>query len=206
MTTTPSRSTPCGGRSSTEWGHGCRGSTCRWATRGATAAAGVIAGGRWTPLLDDRAPRDLRARDIFLQAFGSMDFERRPWIVAVATARVVAANPQVIPAAIGFAGRLARRLGIRRLLRGRPRVLTFVVHAFMDAEVVGPAWEAMQRGEVAGDERVRAAQERLQACSYAMAHPAEDRLVPACVQHSVLDPQENAALKRLLPLRETTAS
>jgi len=167
---------------------------------------GVIAGGRWTPLLDDRDPRDLRARDIFLQAFGSMDFERRPWIVAVATARVVAANPQVIPAAVGFAGRLAGRVGIRRLLRGRPRVLTFVVHAFMDAEVVRPAWEAMQRGEVAGDERVRAAQERLQACSYAMAHPAEDRLVPACVQHSVLDPQENAALKRLLPLRETTAS
>ena len=33
-----------------------------------------------------------------------------------------------------------------------------------------------------------------------MAHPDEDRVVPACVQHSVLDPQENARLIRLLPL------
>jgi hypothetical protein len=44
------------------------------------------------------------------------------------------------------------------------------------------------------------AQERLQACSYAMAHPEQDRLVPACVQNAVLDPQENAGLARVLPL------
>ena len=48
---------------------------------------------------------------------------------------------------------------------------------------------------------MRAAQERLQTCSYAMAHPEEGRLVPACVQHAVLDPQESAALGRLLPMR-----
>ncbi len=83
--------------------------------------------------------------------------------------------------------------------------LTFVVHAFMDADVVAPAWDAIQRGEVATDPGVRAAQERLQTCSYAMAHPDEDRLVPACVQHAVLDPQENAALARLLSLRKSRA-
>ncbi len=33
-----------------------------------------------------------------------------------------------------------------------------------------------------------------------MAHPETGELVPACVQHSVLDPGENAALRRLLPL------
>jgi hypothetical protein len=33
-----------------------------------------------------------------------------------------------------------------------------------------------------------------------MAHPEQDRLVPACVQHSVLDPQENIRLMQLLPL------
>jgi len=38
-----------------------------------------------------------------------------------------------------------------------------------------------------------------------MAHPDEDRLVPACVQHAVLDPQENAALARVLRLRKTGA-
>ncbi len=47
---------------------------------------GVFVGGRWTPVLDDTDPRDLRARDLFMEAFGSMDFDRRPWIVAVATA------------------------------------------------------------------------------------------------------------------------
>jgi len=46
----------------------------------------------------------------------------------------------------------------------------------------------------------RAAQERLQACSYAMAHPESDTLVPACAQHGVLDPEENRELATLLPL------
>ena len=45
------------------------------------------------------------------------------------------------------------------------------------------------------------APQRLRACSYAMAHPDDGRLVPACVQHSVLDPQENLALRRILPVR-----
>ena len=58
----------------------------------------------------------------------------------------------------------------------------------------------MERGEVAADPAVRATQERLQACAYAMAHPEHDRIVPACVQHSVLDPEANARLRRLLPL------
>jgi len=165
------------------------------------SAYGILAGGRWTPILDDRDERDLRVRDRFLDAFGGMDFERAPAALVAAVARVVARQPAVVPAAAGWAARFVRRSGARRLLTGRPRALTFVVHAFMDAEVVKPAWEGLQRGETTGDPRVRAAQERLQACSYAMAHPDEDRLVPACVQHSVLDPQENLVLRRVLPLR-----
>jgi hypothetical protein len=35
-----------------------------------------------------------------------------------------------------------------------------------------------------------------------MAHPETGQLVPACVQHSVLDPAENRRLRRLLPLVE----
>ena len=38
---------------------------------------------------------------------------------------------------------------------------------------------------------------------YTMAHPDDDRLVPACVQHSVLDPVENIELAQLLPLPTT---
>ena len=167
------------------------------------SAYGVLAGGRWTPLLDDRDPRDLRVRDAFLDAFGGMDFDRSPGVLAVAVARAVIRRPGIVPAAAGWATRFARRAGPRRLLTGRPRGMTFVVHAFMDADVVRPAWEALERGEPASDPAVRAAQERLQTCSYAMAHPDQDRLVPACVQHAVLDPHENARLKRLLPLPGT---
>jgi hypothetical protein len=47
--------------------------------------------------------------------------------------------------------------------------------------------------------RIRATQERLAACHYAMAHPEDGTLVPACVQHCVLDPEENRALRTLLP-------
>jgi hypothetical protein len=74
------------------------------------------------------------------------------------------------------------------------------MHSFMDAADVRPAWEGLQRGEMSGDPRIRATQERLQACSYAMAHPESDMLVPACVQHSVFDPEKNRALQKLLPL------
>ena len=78
--------------------------------------------------------------------------------------------------------------------------MTYVVHNFMDAADVAPAWQLMQAGQVATDPAVRATQERLSACTYAMAHPETGELVPACVQHSVLDPGENEQLRRLLPL------
>jgi hypothetical protein len=79
------------------------------------------------------------------------------------------------------------------------------MHNFMDASVVRPAWELMQRGEVAGDPAVREAQERLSACSYAMAHPESGTLVPACAQHGVLDPDENRALATQLPMARAGA-
>lgn len=164
------------------------------------SAYGVLIRGRWTPVLDDRDRRDLRARDAFLDYFGGMDFDRPKLALTIAVGRVLARHPRIISLALGWAARLVRRAGLIALLTGRPRSLTFVVHAFMDADVVRPAWEALQRGETASGPEVRAAQERLEACSYAMAHPDEDRLVPACVQHAVLDPQENAQLVRRLPL------
>jgi hypothetical protein len=165
------------------------------------SAYGILAGGRWTPLLDDRDPRDLRVRDRFLHAFGGMDFERPAVPLAIALARVAGRRPVLARVGAGWLARFVRRAGPVRLLTGRPRALTLVVHAFMDADVVRPAWESMERGETATDPEIRAAQERLRACSYAMAHPDDGQLVPACVQHSVLDPQENLALRRILPVR-----
>jgi hypothetical protein len=70
----------------------------------------------------------------------------------------------------------------------------------MDAADVRPAWELMQRGQTSADPGVRATQERLAACHYAMAHPEDGTLVPACVQHCILDPAENRELRTLLPL------
>jgi hypothetical protein len=74
-----------------------------------------------------------------------------------------------------------------------------------DPRAVLEAFRALERGELSDDPSVRATQERLQACSYAMAHPEEDRLIPACAQHSVLDPEENRALAKLLPMAPARA-
>ncbi len=162
------------------------------------AAYGILAGKRWVPLLDDRDPRDLLARDAFLDRFGAMDFDRPRRQVLAACLRVALAHPEVLPIAAGWATRLARRLGSRALRAGRLRGMTFVVHAFMDEAVVQKAWAAMEAGTVSKDPSVRAATERLRACSYGMAHPQDGRIVPACVQHSVLDRAENRRLIDLL--------
>jgi hypothetical protein len=90
--------------------------------------------------------------------------------------------------------------GGQALLRHGVRPVSFVVHQFMDAADVAPAWKLMQRGEKASNPRILATQERLASCHYAMAHPETGELVPACVQHSVLDPVENVELRRLLPI------
>ena len=68
-----------------------------------------------------------------------------------------------------------------------------------------PAWALMKEGKVADDPKIRETQERLGACMYAMAHPETGELVPACAQHSVLDPIENIGLRTLLPLEPKTA-
>lgn len=170
-------------------------------------AHGVNAGDRYVTLLDEDDPRDARALEDFVLAFGGMDFDAGAAALRGArAARAVARHPAVLRSGAAWALRLARRLGgVRAVLRDRPRAVTYVMHAFMDARDVKPAWELLQRGEVAGDPAVRATQERLQACSYAMAHPESGALVPACAQHAVLDPLENLRLAQLLKLGRVLA-
>jgi hypothetical protein len=163
-------------------------------------AWGLQVGDRWVPVLDDRDPADLRARDAFLAWFAGVDFGAARPLLAVRLLRLAGRHPRVVPLALGWAHRLLRRAGGLALARHGARPLTFVMHSFMDAADVGPAWELTCRGEAADDPRVRATQERLAACAYTMAHPETGALVPACVQHAVLDPPENAALRRRLPL------
>lgn len=158
-------------------------------------AYGGFAGDRYWTLLDEDDPRDARALAAFLDAYGGMDFGATAPLLAVRLLRGALARPGVLPAVAGAGARALRRAGgPLRAARHRPRPVTFVMHSFMDASLVAPAWEAMEAGRESDDPEVRAARERLRACSYAMAHPAEGRLVPACVQHAVLDPEENRRL------------
>ena len=162
-------------------------------------AYGALVGSpsRWVPFLDDRCAPDMRVRDEFFRTFGGMDFEAP--LAVPRLLRALAARPRALPPALRWAGRFARRAGGMRAASSA-RALTFVMHSFMDAAVVAPAWEALQRGERLRDPALAEAQERLEACMYHMAHPESGELVPACAQHSVLDPAENVALGRLLPM------
>ncbi len=162
---------------------------------------GFYVGARYYPILDDEDPADLRLRDAFLTRFGGVSFSgTAPALLAVKVLRVVARHPGVALRFLGWAARRVRLIGPVALLRNGIRPCTFVMHSFMDAADVAPAWAALRRGEVCAEPRLRDTQDRLSACSYAMAHPETGELVPACVQHSVLDPVENVALRRRLPL------
>lgn len=168
---------------------------------------GFFVGEQYFPFVDDENTDDLRVRDAFLARLGGINFSGTPPVLLVAKLiRVVARHPSVLTTFLGWLTRLVRKVGITRLLRHGARPVSFVMHSFMDASVVAPAWAAIQRGEVSTDPGIIATRERLMACSYAMAHPETGELVPACVQHSVLDPGENKALRNLLPLTPLRAA
>jgi len=164
-------------------------------------AYGGYTGERYWTMLDEDSGVDARFLESFITAFGGMDFAVSPSLLAARLARGIAAHPVVLPRALRWATGLVSRMGgPLALARERPLALTFVMHSFMDARLVKPAWEAMERGQTThADPEVQETIERLQACSYAMAHPDDGRLVPACAQHSVLDPEENRQLMTLLP-------
>lgn len=170
-----------------------------------TAYGGFTADHYWT-LFDEEDQRDMRMRDLFLSSVGGIDFTVSRRLLAAKLFRGAMREPRAIAAAIPFLIRLSGRMGgLARMFRHRPVAVTFVMHSFMDAAVVKPAWEGMEQGQLSDDPEIRAAQERLQGCMYGMAHPEEGRMVPACVQHSVLDPEENSVLSRLLPLRNPSS-
>jgi hypothetical protein len=165
------------------------------------AAYGFWAGDRWYPVLDGADPRDLAVRDAFFRYFGPVNFTGTPApLLAARIALITAAHPAVLTLAARWAARTIRRVGLGRVLRHGVRPVSYVMHQFMDAADVRPAWELMQRGLASDSPRIRATQERLAACHYAMAHPEHGTLVPACVQHCVLDPEENRNLRTMLPM------
>ncbi len=166
---------------------------------------GVYVGDRYIPILDDLDPRDLAARDAFFRA-APRPFAFAPrTIVAARLARALGRHPRDAATGVAFGARLARRLGPKALRHG-VRPVTFVMHRFMDAADVREAWQLTRAGRTSDDSRIAETQERLAACAYGMAHPDRDEIVPACVQHSVLDPDETRALADLLPIRSGRAA
>lgn len=171
------------------------------------AAYGFYVGPQWHPFLSGD-PDDLAAREAFFRYFGETNFAgvELPDVIGKVV-RTIVCHPVVMVIAAQWLARLVRRVGgLPALLRHGVRPVSFVVHQFMDAADVAPAWELMKRGEKATEPRVLAAQERLASCHYAMAHPESGELVPACVQHCVLDPVENIELRKLLPIVQTRGS
>ncbi|MET3811464.1 hypothetical protein [Arthrobacter sp. UYEF3] len=179
-------------------------------TRCNRTAVALRTGSVLTALLDPDDPRDLAARDQLLKNHGGMFFGGSPaWIVGAKILRALLAHLDDLPAMVSFARRLVRRAGGPGAVASaawsrRLSFKTFVVHNFMDAADVAPAWALMERGETSADPKIRETQERLGACMYTMSHPETGKLVPACVQHSTLDAAENAGLRKLLPLRPVT--
>ncbi|MGH3831805.1 MAG: hypothetical protein ACRDRS_15385 [Pseudonocardiaceae bacterium] len=160
------------------------------------AAYGFYVGPRWHPFLSGRDPRDLDTRDAFLRYFGGVSFTGAATLeLAGKLVRSITRHPVILVIATRWVVRTLRRVGgARAILRHGVAPVSFVVHQFMDAADVAPAWELMRRGEKASDPRLLATQQRLASCHYAMAHPAvhptqdiqAGELVPACVQHCVL--------------------
>lgn len=173
------------------------------------SALGFYVGERWHSFLDETDPKDLAARDVFYAHLGGIYYNAPLRLLAPRLARAALAHPRVVPVVFAWAARTVRRVGAAALARALVRrevvPMTFVMHRFMHAADVAPAWELLERGQTSDDPRIAETQERLQACVYTMAHPDTGRLVPACVQHSVLDPAENRALSGLLPLPKVRA-
>jgi hypothetical protein len=162
---------------------------------------GAYVGDRYVALLDDVDQRDLTARDRFFEAFpGSLGYG--PLMPRAARiARAVATHPQVVPAVAGWAMRfIGRGGGLGRQWRD-VHPTTFVMHRFMHAADVAAAWPHVDAGTMPSDPVLAETTERLRACAYSMPHAETGRMVPACAQHAVFDPAENAQLVTLLPRR-----
>lgn len=162
---------------------------------------GAWVGSRYVPVIDDADPRDLQTRDRFFDAFpGPIGYGPLPRRAARIT-RAVARHPSVVPAVAGWAARFVRRGGGARAPWRGVQPTTFVLHRFMDAAATAAAWDHMEHGTPVDEPAVVEAVERLRACAYSMPHPETGQMVPACVQHGVLDPVETAQLVELLPHR-----
>lgn len=157
------------------------------------------------PLFDDQCVADVRVRDLIFAHVGNVVLQ--PSVLALKMTRVLLTRPWLLYPSIRWVLRFLSRVGgLMRVLRFGVRTLTFVMHRFMDAKDVHVAWDLMDRGVSSADRevdaagpRIRETMERLASCSYGMGQVGQGRVVPACAQHSVYDPDENRKLADELP-------
>lgn len=149
-------------------------------TRCNRTAFGFLVDHEWVPLHDPASAVDLKTRDRFFAHVGEVSFGgSAAHLLAAKLVPVAIAHPPDLVVALSWArSALQRAGGLRRLLiaasQRRVRLLSFVVHQFMDAADVAPAWARMTSRTVADDAGLRAMQERLAACTY-HAGPSRDR-------------------------------
>lgn len=175
-------------------------------TRCTRSTWGLWVGDQYVPSVDDRDADDRDFVATALETFPGNMITQDRLTSGVRIARSVAANPKFVPSFAQWASRFVDRAGgvgsqWRNVAAGRVRPMTFVMHQFIDAADSAAAWEHIQLGTRAEEEKILVAQERLEACAYIMGHPELDKAVPACVQHAVLDIEENRSLVKQLPLR-----
>ncbi len=160
---------------------------------------------KWLPVLSSKDQRDIRARDLFYKYLGGINYNTKIWDLLPRLIRVALFHPVTVKEGAKWLMRQVQRSGgtlkvIQAIATKNIVPMTFVMHRFMNAEDVKVAWDLMEQGIDSEEPTIKETQERLRGCFYAMAHPEDGRVVPACVQHSILDPEENIALSQLLPL------
>ncbi len=127
-------------------------------------AFGVMVASTWVPLLDPSSRQDLALRDLCLSTYAGTALDAsRPGLVAIRLVRALLRRPWHAVPALGWAVRVVRRAGgpvfvAACLMRRDVSVLTVVVHAFMDAEVVTRAHQETAAGVTSAEPDVRAAQ------------------------------------------------
>ena len=209
-TTARSRPTTCGRRSSAAPARGCTSARCRSATSAATAPPTAPTSATATCRCSTRTTRATGAgSQDFIAAFGGMDFEAPPALLAARLARGFARHPRALPR--------RRRLGaaLRARAPAAPRTVARAPPAgadVRDARVHGRARRAAGVGGAAARRALRRP-----------AHPRDPgapagvllrdgppggraRSCPPAPSTRVLDPEENLALQRLLPLERTSTA
>ncbi len=166
---------------------------------------GAWLGDTYVPLLDDKDPRDQAMAEAWIETFPGNFIRREKGETGVRIARSLASNPKFVVDAARWAGRFAKRGGGAKQRWWDAKAVTYVMHQFIDAADTADGWQHILAGTRATEPRILEAQERLEACAYSMGHPETDQLVPACVQHGVLDAEENRQLVELLPIRSAAS-